>query len=84
MSTPYTRGIRPVLPDSLPFYVERELDRIAIVLAQIAGLAERLPKVPPPASASAPGEPGAIGWDDNHIYVCVAQNTWKRSPLTAW
>ncbi len=37
----------------------------------------------PPASAS-PGTPGQIAWDANYIYVCVALNTWKRSPLATW
>ena len=34
-----------------------------------------------PASAS---ETGQIAWDDEHIYVCTAPDTWKRSALTTW
>lgn len=37
----------------------------------------------PPASTSA-GTPGQIAWDANYVYVCVATNTWKRSPLATW
>jgi hypothetical protein len=37
-----------------------------------------------PASASAAGEAGTICWDDDHIYVCTAPNTWKRAALTTW
>lgn len=37
-----------------------------------------------PASATATGEAGQICWDANYVYVCVATNTWKRSPLTTW
>jgi hypothetical protein len=37
-----------------------------------------------PASATAAGNAGDICWDANYMYVCVATNTWKRSPLATW
>lgn len=37
-----------------------------------------------PASATAAGVQGDIAWDANYIYVCVASNQWKRSPLASW
>jgi len=37
-----------------------------------------------PANASAPGVEGEIRIDANHIYVCVATNTWKRTPISTW
>lgn len=37
-----------------------------------------------PASSSAAGQPGQIGWDSNYIYVCTALNTWKRAQLSTW
>jgi hypothetical protein len=37
-----------------------------------------------PANATATGVLGEIRYDANFIYVCVANNTWKRSALTAW
>lgn len=37
-----------------------------------------------PASSSAAGNQGMIVWDADYVYVCVAANTWKRSPLTTW
>lgn len=37
-----------------------------------------------PASATANGSAGEICWDANYVYVCVAANTWKRSPLDTW
>jgi hypothetical protein len=37
-----------------------------------------------PASATATGTAGDICWDTDYVYVCVATNTWKRSPLTTW
>lgn len=33
-----------------------------------------------PASSST-GVPGQIAWDSGNIYVCIATNTWARSPL---
>jgi hypothetical protein len=37
-----------------------------------------------PASATGPGTPGQIAYDSDHIYVCVATDTWKRAPLSTW
>lgn len=56
--------------------------------ANLAGQAARslTGSVPgqPPASATAPGQPGQIAHDSEYFYLCVALNTWKRSPLTTW
>ena len=37
-----------------------------------------------PASATAPGEAGQICWDGGHVYVCIAQDQWRRASLAAW
>jgi len=37
-----------------------------------------------PASASANGFRGEIRYDSDYIYVCVADNTWKRVALSSW
>jgi len=37
-----------------------------------------------PASATDSGFKGEIVWDSDYIYVCVDDNTWKRSALTSW
>lgn len=37
-----------------------------------------------PSSAAAPGNAGQVAYDSSYIYVCVAANTWKRSPLSTW
>ncbi len=34
-----------------------------------------------PASASAPGSPGQIGWDGNYLWVCTAANHWRHAVL---
>ncbi len=35
-------------------------------------------------NSSSNGVPGAIQYDSDYIYVCVANNTWKRAALTTW
>lgn len=40
--------------------------------------------VPPPATSTSPGVRGQIAYDANYMYTCVADNTWKRSPLSTW
>lgn len=37
-----------------------------------------------PASSSSIGTVGEIRYTADYIYICVATNTWKRSPLTTW
>jgi len=37
-----------------------------------------------PATSGATGTTGAVARDTNYLYVCVATNTWKRTPLTGW
>jgi hypothetical protein len=38
----------------------------------------------PPAHATDPCVVGTETWDSNFVYVCIAKNTWKRSPLASW
>ena len=37
-----------------------------------------------PASASATGTAGQIGWDANYVYVCISTDTWKRAAISTW
>jgi hypothetical protein len=37
-----------------------------------------------PLNSTSNGVQGQIAWDSSYHYVCVANNTWKRSPLTTW
>lgn len=37
-----------------------------------------------PASSTDVGQAGTIAWDSNYIYVCVAQDTWKRVAIGTW
>lgn len=40
--------------------------------------------VDPPETASSPGSPGTIAWDETYIYVCIADDTWVRAALETW
>ena len=37
-----------------------------------------------PTANTDPGATGQISWDGNYIYICVAENDWKRANLAAW
>jgi hypothetical protein len=37
-----------------------------------------------PSSSTDTGTAGEIAWDANYVYVCVANNTWKRSAISSW
>jgi hypothetical protein len=50
----------------------------------ISGDSVRISTAKTPANASAAGNAGELAWDSNYLYVCVASNTWKRTPLSTW
>lgn len=37
-----------------------------------------------PATAASNGVAGTIRFDTSYVYVCVANNTWKRAALSTW
>ncbi|MGN7356700.1 hypothetical protein ACTHPF_04995 [Paenibacillus sp. SAF-054] len=37
-----------------------------------------------PASSHAVCSQGQMAWDDQYVYVCVAQNSWKRTEMSSW
>jgi ApbE superfamily uncharacterized protein (UPF0280 family) len=37
-----------------------------------------------PSTATSNGTVGEVRYSSEHVYVCVATNTWKRSPLETW
>lgn len=37
-----------------------------------------------PASSNAACSQGQMAWDDQYVYVCVDQNSWKRTELSSW
>ena len=37
-----------------------------------------------PANSTSNGNAGTIRYDSSYIYICTANNTWKRAALTAY
>jgi hypothetical protein len=50
------------------------------LLSSVAGTKE----VDVPIDASSPGLPGDIAYDSTYIYICVAENTWRRMNATTF
>lgn len=40
--------------------------------------------VPKPATSTSKGRPGHFSADDTHLYICVADDQWKRTTLEDW
>jgi len=37
-----------------------------------------------PTYSTSTGSIGQVSWTSSYVYVCVATNTWKRTPLNTW
>lgn len=37
-----------------------------------------------PANSSSNGLAGTICYDSDYIYICVANNTWKKASISSW
>ena len=37
-----------------------------------------------PANSTSNGISGTIRFDTSYVYICVANNTWKRATLNTW
>lgn len=37
-----------------------------------------------PLTASDVGVVGQIAWDEDYLYVCIAEDTWVRANLSTW
>lgn len=44
----------------------------------------RVPTSSPPANSTASGQTGTVVWDSGFVYVCVANNVWKRAALSSY
>ena len=44
----------------------------------------RLRTAKTPATAGAAGNQGDICWDADFIYICTANNTWKKAAIASW
>jgi len=38
----------------------------------------------PPVNITSAGTAGAITWDSDYLYVCIAANSWKRVAIDVW
>ena len=45
---------------------------------------DRIASTGAPATASSTGTPGDIRYDSSYVYICIANNTWKRAALATW
>ena len=81
-------GISFGAPQSISNYIgnagdgKKWLERLTSTL-KVFTVPVSIPSVAP-AHASDPCNVGTETWDPNFIYICVAKNTWKRTPLTSW
>jgi hypothetical protein len=50
----------------------------------VKGSTIRISNTRTPSSSTADGYQGEICYDTNYIYVCIAENTWKRCQLNSW
>ena len=56
--------------------------QLLIALQRSASVAPQIATVP--ATATASGQAGSLAFDANFLYVCVANNSWKRVALTSF
>ena len=61
---------------------EKALDKLTLITQDIAASTATYVNVP--LAANSPGQPGQNAYDSDYFYVCVAQDTWKRTPLSTW
>jgi hypothetical protein len=47
-------------------------------------LSDALKIVPVPVTNVSNGEIGYVAFDSTYLYVCIAQNTWKRISFDVW
>lgn len=50
----------------------------------ISGSKIRIQSSNTPGSVGAAGSQGDISWDSGYVYVCIADNTWRRASIGAW
>ena len=81
-------GISFGAPQSISNYIgnsgdgKKWLERLTLTLKMFT-VPVSIPSAAP-AHASDPCTVGTETWDANFVYVCVAKNTWKRTPLASW
>jgi hypothetical protein len=66
------------------WFYDTNLDKPIFRNAANNGWVELGRYVPVPASATSPGVAGDWAADANYLYICIANNTWKRVAITSW
>lgn len=73
---------RVLTPQDKSYTVADHADVQALQTAKLD--ASAWAKVAAPASAGATGAVGQWAEDDDYFYLCIATNTWRRTPLAEW
>lgn len=74
-------------PPDGPVQLERKIVWNTYLIATLlsGGGGSTIPSwVSAPASSSSSGTAGQIAYDDEYFYVCIAANTWRRTPINDW
>lgn len=50
----------------------------------ITGARLNLPSTAGPTTSTSTGTAGEIRYDDTFIYICIANNTWRRTQTFTW
>lgn len=72
------------------FYADSDTGNIGIgttepdVMLDVNSDSIRIRESKTPASSSANGVVGEIAWDEDNLYICVANNTWKNANLVSF
>lgn len=37
-----------------------------------------------PAATNSPGTPGSVAYGNNHLFICISSNSWRRTQLGTW
>ncbi|WP_309118207.1 hypothetical protein [Paenibacillus sp.] len=73
-----------------PLFIGRDAGNVGIgntdpaSKLDVDGDSIRIRQAKTPESSSADGKVGELAWDNGYLYICVAENTWKRAALEAW
>src|SRR5690625_2374967 len=73
-----------------PFFINRRTANVGIGTDQptakldVNGSSIRLRDSKTPNTSTSSGFKGEICYDDDFMYVCIADDTWKRSALETW
>ncbi|TLS52675.1 hypothetical protein FE782_08580 [Paenibacillus antri] len=73
-----------------PLFIARDAGNVGIgntdpaSKLDVDGDSIRIRRAKTPASSSAEGKVGELAWDNGYLYICVAENTWKRAALESW